>query len=161
MSQICTALRHGKNPCQNEMKELYLGTIPLCVSHLTPVKIQMRQEREKGYNKCFSEFIDRRVEEAREKTATPGSVIYFIRAGKRVKIGRSQNPERRLQSIQGGHGCTIPMNLDTGNARIVATEPGGRDRERELHQQFSHLRNVGEWFWGAADLTAYIKSIAA
>lgn len=160
MSQLCTALRHGKNPCQNEMKELYLGTIPLCVSHLTPVKARLKEERDKGYRKCFSEFIDRRVEEQRQKVARPNSVVYFIKAGRRIKIGYSQSPEKRLAQIRGGHGCIIPMNLNTANAKIIATEDGGPERERELHKQFKHLQNAGEWFWAAPDLNDYIKSIS-
>lgn len=161
MSQVCTALRHGKTPCTNESKQMHLGIIPLCTSHLASVQANLRTERHKSYRKGFAFFIDGKVKEHQKKLERPGEVVYFIRAGKRVKIGRSMNPEKRLASIKGGHGCTIPMNLDTGLARIVATEPGGRERERELHNQFAHLRNVGEWFWGAPDLTSYIKSIAA
>ena len=35
---------------------------------------------------------------------------------------------------------------------------GGERREKELHQQFAHLRLGREWFRAAAELRAFIKA---
>jgi hypothetical protein len=43
---------------------------------------------------------------------------------------------------------------------LLATEPGGFERERELHAQFAHLRHTGEWFTEAPELAEYIDALA-
>ena len=69
------------------------------------------------------------------------SFVYFIQDGNRgpVKIGLSQDPERRLPKLQ------------TGNPRELFLRhviPGDLTVERGLHQRFAPARIRREWFGG-------------
>ncbi len=64
-----------------------------------------------------------------------------------VKIGRSRNVIQRLQNLQTG---------TFGELIIHALEPGGSERESELHKEFASLRRHGEWFSCSTKLTKHI-----
>jgi hypothetical protein len=117
----------------------------------------MRIERQTARQRAGAAIINAKIIEARERRES--AVVYFITAGRRVKIGQSRNPEVRLQSIRGGYTTKTPKGLDTSDAKLVATESGGQPREHELHQQFAHLRVTGEWFDNKNELKAYIQSL--
>lgn len=68
--------------------------------------------------------------------------VYFLRREVLIKIGYSNSPARRAQSL---------------NAELLATMPGGPDDERELHQRFQELWAHGEWFRPAQELIASIN----
>jgi len=85
--------------------------------------------------------------------------VYFMRCQEYVKIGISMNPAARLQQIRRGGGSHFPRLLDVETTELVATEPGGLDRERELHKKFHKLRHTGEWFTETPQLTKYINSL--
>lgn len=66
--------------------------------------------------------------------------VYLIRAEsrpRRLKIGLSDDPARRLRSLQVG--SPVPLTL-------LAHVLGSREKERYLHRRFAHLRSHGEWF---------------
>lgn len=65
------------------------------------------------------------------------SRVYLISDGKRVKIGISFNPTRRLEILQVG--CSSELS-------ILATFPGGRSEEKFLHETFQDKKERGEWF---------------
>jgi hypothetical protein len=156
--QRCGALRHGKHECHRPVQKLLAGVLPLCTSHLATIRTEIRSERDKKARKEAAKYIDRRIQLSQiERTA---SSVYFIQAGRRVKIGQSQDPATRLVSIRGGYSTKKPEGLNTSNAKLIATEPGGLVRERELHQQFAHLRVAGEWFDHTPELKAYIAANA-
>ncbi|TPM27754.1 GIY-YIG nuclease family protein [Mesorhizobium sp. B2-2-2] len=67
--------------------------------------------------------------------------VYFMKAGKAVKIGRSTNLRSRFKSLQTGSAI---------DARIVKILPGGKRREKEFHKRFAEYRLRGEWFNYAA-----------
>ena len=77
--------------------------------------------------------------------------VYYIRsASGLIKIGIADDVGKRLATLQ------------TGNAElltIVATEPGGRARELELHDRFHFARIRGEWFRPDPRLLQHIDSI--
>lgn len=158
MSATCGAYKWGKTPCASPSVEMAFDFLPLCKSHRASLHEKMRIERYKGQNEARDMYIDTRILESQDKRDS--SIVYFVRAGRRVKIGHSRNPENRLKTIRSGS-CKHPAGLDMSNARIVATEPGGQAREYQLHQQFAHLREAGEWFRGSPELTEYIKQLAA
>jgi hypothetical protein len=82
-------------------------------------------------------------------TVDPGTV-YFIRAegGGPVKIGHTTGKlADRLSAIQAGH----PDKL-----RVVHSEPGSLEREKDLHRQFASHRRNGEWFEWAPEIQAYV-----
>ena len=101
-------------------------------------------------------IYDPEAHEARRKAQT----VYFIRCEQYVKIGISYDPASRLHQIKSSGGSLIPKRMDFTQAAIIATEPGGFDREQELHAKFAHLRDRGEWFIEAPELTEYIESLS-
>lgn len=69
-------------------------------------------------------------------------MIYVVkmRGHKPVKIGYTEDLDRRLQSLQGG--CPFPIEL-------VGTMQGGRACEKMLHERYSPYRCADggkEWF---------------
>lgn len=64
-------------------------------------------------------------------------MIYFIRNGDFIKIGRAKNPDVRLAQLQTAH----PHKL-----ALVCTMEGGPDVEKALHNHFAANRANGEWF---------------
>lgn len=66
-------------------------------------------------------------------------VVYLIATvdRKRVKIGLSRNPRRRLRQLQTGHSDRL---------EILDLVPGGRKLEAFLHSSLSDFRMQGEWF---------------
>jgi len=91
--------------------------------------------------KMDSDQIFKKILEAQRKSKLErkGDSLYFVQARGtgRIKIGRSKNPKRRLQSLQ------------TGNAkelRLIASLEGLGWRERDLHERLREWRVSGEWF---------------
>lgn len=71
-------------------------------------------------------------------------VVYFASKGDRIKIGCSLNVRSRCQHL---------------GARLLATEPGGYTRERELHREFARYALTGEWFERGPRLLRYIDDL--
>lgn len=89
-----------------------------------------------GYDQIYKRILE---EQKRAKVQRKGDSLYFVqtRGTGRIKIGRSKNPKRRLQTLQ------------TGNAkelRLVASLEGLGWREREIHEKLKEWRVSGEWF---------------
>lgn len=78
--------------------------------------------------------------------------VYFIQAieGGPIKIGMSQNPERRLADLQVGS----PVRL-----RIIGVAVGGQQREAALHRRLAKHRVHGEWFADAPEVMAAIAEV--
>lgn len=76
--------------------------------------------------------------------------VYFVKAGRRgdVKIGFSNDPKRRLASMQ----TSISKDLV-----LLGAIPGTMDDEADLHAKFAHLRTRGEWFKHTKELQAFIS----
>ena len=89
------------------------------------------------------------------------ATVYFFHCQGFVKIGYSKDPLSRLRQIRSMDGTKYPEGMDCSTATLITTEPGGFDRERELHAKFSHLRHTGEWFTEAPELAEYIASTEA
>lgn len=81
----------------------------------------------------------------------PGHV-YFLQNGRRklVKIGFSGDHTSRIGGIQS-------MNPD--KLKLLATVPGSRRLEAELHKRFAKYRVQGEWFSVEGALAAYIARL--
>lgn len=76
--------------------------------------------------------------------------VYFIAAGGMIKIGISKDPERRIAEL--GRSSPLPLS-------ILAIIPGGRNREKSLHERFAEHRKHGEWFTECQDILDYIKGV--
>jgi hypothetical protein len=72
---------------------------------------------------------------------------YFMLASNgNVKIGRSTNPQKRLQAVRvGAAGCTVAL---LGSLT--------KDQEIEFHNRFEKLRLCGEWFTPGHDLVEFM-----
>ncbi len=77
-----------------------------------------------------------------------GSVVYFIRIGKAIKIGTTTDIKRRLKDLHGGTAESI---------HVMATFPGDRKGERFLHEMFSNLRIRNEFFRYEHPLSAFLN----
>lgn len=64
-------------------------------------------------------------------------MIYFISNGTYTKIGKADEPEKRLKELQTG----CPEKLE-----IKLVIDGGEDKERMLHKALNKYRYRGEWF---------------
>lgn len=74
-------------------------------------------------------------------------VVYYLRSGLYIKIGRTGDVRRRMYHYQPG-------------VELVALEPGGYELEQQRHAEFEHLR-VGqrEWFSAGPELVAHVVGI--
>jgi hypothetical protein len=84
------------------------------------------------------------------KSCGEESFLYFIEAINTgfIKIGRSNNPERRI------------IQLSTGSPNqlvLLGTISGGSVLEAELHRRFGYLRERGEWFKLSEELRTFVK----
>ena len=154
----------------------YLTLIPICSWHAdkarrhfaAPLHDELdglkRQaaEHECDGDKAVAAHLEERHEhiEARTKRYKARAVAYFIRCGEYVKIGASASPLYRLDTIRRTGGVLAPRGLDLSASELINVEPGGFEREKELHIKFAHLREVGEWFRETPELIDYIESLS-
>ena len=85
------------------------------------------------------------------ESARPGH-IYFLKNGRRklVKIGFSSDHATRIGSIQ----MATPDKL-----KLIATIPGSRALEAELHKRFAKYHVQGEWFSVDGALATYLERL--
>ena len=78
--------------------------------------------------------------------------VYFIQGQdtKRIKIGISDDVQRRLKAIQ----ASEPLKL------LGVIKEGGKALEAELHKRFAHIRIYNEWFQSNTELLEYIRTHA-
>lgn len=65
--------------------------------------------------------------------------VYVVRSGNLVKIGRTNDLERRLRQLS---------TMNSGELELICSIPTGDSvtLEKKLHQQFQPFRQHGEWF---------------
>ena len=71
----------------------------------------------------------------------PTMYVYAIRNNHtgRIKLGISENPERRLKELQIGNDCELEL--------LAYREAANRFKdEKAIHDKYQHLRVRGEWF---------------
>lgn len=94
---------------------------------------------------------DAATERANRIAAAAGAeVIYFLRCGPYVKIGRSRQLRNRLAELKTGN----PYPLD-----LIATIPGDKILDAALRGRFAALHHQDEWFHLRDELEIYIKDI--
>ena len=78
--------------------------------------------------------------------------VYMIQAGDggAVKIGYSHSPIKRLAALQTSNQTSL---------QIMRVLDGGTDIEALLHQRFSHLHVVGEWFRFAPEMLSELGCV--
>lgn len=63
--------------------------------------------------------------------------VYFVTDGEFIKIGYSNEPKSRMNSLRSGNPRTL---------RLLGVIPGTLAIEKSLHQRFAHLEVRREWF---------------
>jgi len=74
---------------------------------------------------------------------SPTGWCYIGARGGFLKIGTSTMTNRRARQL---------------GLKLLHTEPGGRERERQLHHRFRHARIDREWFMPTPDILYYITN---
>lgn len=84
-------------------------------------------------------------------SATPkhGKIYFLRRADGLVKIGYTDNLKRRMSSLTRSHGTLEVLRVINGDRR----------RERQIHHQFVHLNEFGEWFRATDHLIVAIGAL--
>lgn len=91
------------------------------------------------------------AKERRKAAYAEQSQVYYIRAGEHIKIGFSTNMKARLSQLR----------LDP--SAVLATEPGGRELEKQRHHELRGYRvnTKREDFAPWAGLMAHIEAVRA
>jgi hypothetical protein len=132
------------------------GGPPLCQPHINSIVEDHERERIRWLAEGMGEKQAARDREYREFEAKRAaalekqSQVYYVRIGDHVKIGFTVNLRQRLVALR------------VSPSALMATEPGGRQMERERHLQFAAER-VGrrEDFNPSRRLLAHIETIKA
>lgn len=82
---------------------------------------------------------------------TKEGYVYVAKCEDRYKIGWTQNPSRRMASLQTGN----PFEIE-----LVGFIPGSMSDEERFHDHFASKRCRGEWFLLDRDDIDYILSLA-
>ena len=83
--------------------------------------------------------------------ATSNNGVYFVQGEitQRIKIGFSSQVDNRIKDLE----TSEPLRL------LHVISDASTEKERSIHQQFAHLRVIGEWFEGTAELIEYIGTL--
>lgn len=76
------------------------------------------------------------------------SVVYFVRAEKRIKIGITRNIRSRMRALQTGHSATF---------ELLFAIAGDRQLEDFFHRQFELEHVDREWFAMKGALKAFLE----
>ena len=77
--------------------------------------------------------------------------VYFIAREGHVKIGWSQDVDRRLSELQIGSATALSLR---------GTFPGKLSDESRMHERFSEFRESGEWFRLEGELAEFVRNLA-
>lgn len=78
------------------------------------------------------------------------SLVYFVQSGSAVKIGVTEDIDKRLAALQTGTPAPICL---------LATIPGNKTTESQLHKRFAADHIHYEWFRLSPELLQYIGSV--
>lgn len=126
---------------------------PLCFDHAFQVYLSVHGEVT-GNLKRIHESLEMREKGpslealALKRAYDEQSVVYYIRIGDYIKIGFTTNLSERIRSLR----------VDASD--VMATEPGGREKEHQRHEQFKSIRR-GRWenFERTPDLLTHIAKV--
>lgn len=87
--------------------------------------------------------------------------VYFIRAGRYIKVGYSTNPERRFRRLfASGTRYTVPEDCPTGLAdrELLRYIDGDTGTEARIHEALSDFAAGLEWFIDEPEVRAFIAT---
>lgn len=137
----CVAVEWAR-PC-HEIATKGTAEVPLCPRHDAMFIEKMHAEWAKQAQLAAHAINRARGEEE-------SFVYYMLRADGQIKIGFSCDPRMRKSQLE-------PF---FGELEILATEPGGYQKEHRRHDQFAEHRTQGEWFLPAPELLDQIRRVA-
>jgi hypothetical protein len=115
-------------------KTAYRGApFALCFNHAFMVYLSIHGEISSNLKRihddmAFAEMGPTLHDVAAKAAYEEQSQVYYVRIGDYIKIGFTRNMSERLKSLR------------VEASDLMATEPGGRDKERERHEQFADIR---------------------
>lgn len=77
--------------------------------------------------------------------------VYFIRVGRKVRIGYSKNPYRRLSSVR----CHSTQAV----VKLLSFVEGDRKTEKAFHRKFAEYRYRGDFYHHTGKLRGYIATL--
>ncbi len=92
------------------------------------------------------------------------NIVYFIQANDYMKIGKTDDLDRRFKELQHAYPTIIKkifyidMNIQQGGGRRTVQEKTDF-AEKHLHMLFRHTRQKGEWFKITPFMLDYIEYI--
>lgn len=104
-----------------------------------PMPSELEDIRNAAYRLSI-DFWEWKAEWSADRAGKPRGrrgLIYFLQVGDKVKIGFTQDVERRISELQ----VASPFNL-----KLLVTIPGSLVTERRLQKRFMALRVAREWF---------------
>lgn len=74
--------------------------------------------------------------------------VYFAKVGRYIKVGFSENPERRVRNLfKSSTRYDVPFDLDVRERReLLLYIPGQLNRERACHEALEDFAAGCEWF---------------
>jgi len=86
-------------------------------------------------------------------TSETKGFVYIVRSGNLVKIGRTNNLQRRLRQLS---------TMNSKKLQLICSIPTGdsANLEKQLHQQFKQFRQHGEWFDLPTESIEWLKSLS-
>lgn len=153
--------------CQNQT--MLCPEVSMCIAHAIIVssKLALRDRKptaaeQASLERARVEVAEIRTRQAAEQvqrfnegrpprddifTQLPEGRVYYIKVGDHIKIGYTKNLSVRLNSYP-------------PNAHLLAVELGGKDVEKERHDQFHAFLAWGrEWFTDHAEIRAHIGTL--
>ena len=88
--------------------------------------------------------------------------VYFIQAGRYVKVGFSDNPERRCRRLFASntrYSCPADVPLDLASRRLLKVIDGDKDTEARIHAALDQFCVGTEWFIDEPELRAFVDAV--
>lgn len=138
-----------------------LDNMPICENHAFDIWVEVgfrrmdiskagaAHMRNQDIQKARTELIREKMgveQYMAERRQAPGT-IYYVLIADQIKIGFTTDLETRMKGYP-------PM------AKVLATHPGTRETERQMHDKFAaHLAGGREWFAAHDEIHEHIEQV--
>ena len=89
--------------------------------------------------------------------------VYFAKVGRYIKVGFSENPERRVANLfQSSTRYGAPRDIDSTTPReLLAAVDGTKSGERAAHATLADFCVMGEWFMDEPEVREFMAACVA
>ena len=87
--------------------------------------------------------------------------VYFAQVGRYIKIGYSENPERRVRRLfasETRYGAPKDAPTSLAERTLLKVIDGGEGTERAVHLALDDFRVMGEWFIDEPEVRDFIAT---